>query len=379
MNFLVQKRNNTFLKKEEQPHISNSLTSDNFYYKEIARLTGSGGWKVDLINKTTVLDPAARSILNVPIEYEASLNKLSQFYVAGEHREKAITVFKSCENGLSFNTISKMLTYDGSSFWARAIGKPIFDSQRNVIGLQGIFQDITEEIKKERNLKSSLRTIASHNERLMNFANMVTHNVRSQASNLQLTLELLNDSNSEQETRDLNSNLNYISESLNKTIVHLNEIVSIQSKSLSEKSALYFKDYLLKAKVALNEEISTNDVEVFSEFSEVTKIYYNPEFLENIFISLVKFMIRSHQSQKPLVIDFYTFKENGTKFLLIKDNGNGHACKGKSLFDIAKDPEEINNMSHINLFILKNQVEAMHGKIEIESALGKGTTFKIQF
>jgi signal transduction histidine kinase len=33
----------------------------------------------------------------------------------------------------------------------------------------------------------------------------------------------------------------------------------------------------------------------------------------------------------------------------------------------------------IGLFITKNQIDAMGGKIEVESVLGKGTSFKIFF
>ena len=33
----------------------------------------------------------------------------------------------------------------------------------------------------------------------------------------------------------------------------------------------------------------------------------------------------------------------------------------------------------IGLFITKNQIEAMGGKVEVESEVNKGTIFKIQF
>jgi signal transduction histidine kinase len=33
----------------------------------------------------------------------------------------------------------------------------------------------------------------------------------------------------------------------------------------------------------------------------------------------------------------------------------------------------------IGLFITKNQVEAMNGRIEVESEVDKGTTFKVYF
>jgi len=378
MNFLTQKRSNTLLKKEGQPRISNSLTSDDFYYKEIANLTGSGGWKIDFTNKTTFLDPAARKILKTPKDYTATPFKLLEFYHEKDRKE-VVDVYTSCKNGIPFNTTSKMVDCQGNSFWARGIGKPIFDLDGNLTSVQGVFQDITEEIENEKKLRATLKTVASRNERLMNFTNMVTHNVRSRASNLQLTLELLKDSKSEEERLELNSSLNYISESLNETISHLNEIVSIQNKALSDKEVLSFKDFMLRSKMGLMEEISKQDVEIFSEFSEVPRIRYNPEFLENIFTSLLAFLIRSNTAKEHLVIDTFSYKENKHKFLIIKDNGKSYEDNGASLFNIDKCPEDIDNKTRIHLYIVKNQIEAMNGSITVASSPGKGTTFKIRF
>ena len=60
-----------------------------------------------------------------------------------------------------------------------------------IVGIQGVFQDINAEKLKELSLEKSLRIIESQNSKLLNFAHIVSHNLRSHASNLHLTLELL--------------------------------------------------------------------------------------------------------------------------------------------------------------------------------------------
>ncbi|WP_229338429.1 ATP-binding protein [Christiangramia sediminis] len=67
--------------------------------------------------------------------------------------------------------------------------------------------------------------------------------------------------------------------------------------------------------------------------------------------------------------------------LEIGDNGlgidlNKHRSK---LFGMYKTFHTHKDSRGIGLFITKNQVEAMGGKIEVESELNKGTTFKIYF
>ncbi len=42
---------------------------DNFYYKEVAKLTGAGGWSVNFRDRVSFLDPQAQRILNTPPDF----------------------------------------------------------------------------------------------------------------------------------------------------------------------------------------------------------------------------------------------------------------------------------------------------------------------
>jgi sensor histidine kinase regulating citrate/malate metabolism len=65
--------------------------------------------------------------------------------------------------------------------------------------------------------------------------------------------------------------------------------------------------------------------------------------------------------------------------LEIGDNGIGidMAKNGHKLFGMYKTFNGNADAKGIGLFLTKYQVEAMGGKIEVESELNKGTTFKI--
>jgi signal transduction histidine kinase len=52
---------------------------------------------------------------------------------------------------------------------------------------------------------------------------------------------------------------------------------------------------------------------------------------------------------------------------------------GNKLFGMYKTFNNNPDARGIGLFITKNQIDAMGGKVEVESELGKGTTFKIYF
>jgi signal transduction histidine kinase len=61
------------------------------------------------------------------------------------------------------------------------------------------------------------------------------------------------------------------------------------------------------------------------------------------------------------------------------DNGLGINLErhGEKLFGMYKTFHEHKDAKGIGLFITKNQIEAMDGKIEVESAVDEGTTFRV--
>lgn len=379
MNFLAQKRKKAFL-KENLPTPNEENPFDNFYYGEVAKLTGAGGWSVNFKEKKSHLDPEARRILNTPADYRPSLKSALDFY-APEAKDLATQTFIGCSMGTPFSTTVKMVTFDGKEFWAKAVGQPIYDSDKNIIGIQGVFQDVNEEKLKEISLQKSIKVIESQNSRLFNFAHIVSHNLRSHASNLHLTLELLKNIDSHEEEKELKGSLFDISQSLNVTIDHLNEIVSAQSKSLDEKKMLSFDEILQSVLHSINRMVLDTDAEIFSDFSEVPEIEYIPSYLESIFLNLVTNAIKYRHPDRHPVVDICSLEEDGRICLIIKDNGIGIDMKeyGDEVFNMYRTFHGNQDSVGIGLFITKNQIETLQGSIQIESEVNVGTTFKIKF
>jgi signal transduction histidine kinase len=379
MDYLSHKKKRPFLfGKENKPTVESNF--DNFYYKEVAKLTGAGGWSVNFRDKIRFIDPQGQKILNTPEDFKPTSETALDFYALDE-RKRAQRIFLECSKGVPFSTTMKMLTYDKKEFWARAAGEPLLDENDEIIGIHGVFQDINKEKLKEISLEKSLEVIATQNSRLFNFAHIVSHNLRSHSSNLQLTIELLNSINSEKEEKDLKESLVNISDSLNDTISHLNEIVTVHSKAKDEKREVVFDEVLENVKNSISRSMQDTDAEIFSDFSEVPSIKYIPAYMESIFLNLISNSIKYSQPESKPVIDLFTFTENGKDHLMIKDNGRG--------IDLSKYGDRIFNMYQtfhgnkdsigIGLFITKNQVEAMGGTISIESTVDVGTIIKITF
>ena len=382
MNFLAQKRS-----KILSQHIENnraappaSDTPNKFYYEEIAKLTGSGGWSIDFTRKRTYLDAEACRILEIPQSYHISLRNALDFY-AEDYKEIAANFYLECAQGLAFSTTVKMITYTGKEIWAKACGKPTYNDREEIVGIQGVLQDITTEKKQELELRRSLRLIESQNEKLNNFANIVTHSMHSHAGNLEMTLELMKGASSLDEKEELCDGLYEISESISNTIGHLKELSEIQTTAKRPLEPVDIDSILEKVKGRVSNALSRTRAEIFSDFSEVPSVAYIPSYMESILFNLITNALKYRHPDRSPVIEIYSIMEDDNPCLMVKDNGLGIDLEkfGGRIFNIYETFHNHTNAEGVGLFILKNKVESLRGSISVQSEVNKGTTFIVRF
>lgn len=357
------------------------VKDNNFYYRETAEMTSTGSWYVDFIKRRTYWDQETRRIFEYPEDYIPSL-KYSPSYIAEDQLNHAYKLFQQCAvYGKSFTTEIKALTSKKREFWIKAIGKPIYNDDKEIVGIRGVFQDIDDIKLKELSLQKTAEIISSQNKRLFNFAHIVSHNLRSHTSNLSLIMDLMEESTDETEKMELIASIKDVSESLNSTIEHLNDVVTIQTRTDQNKVDVNFQDALdmvLKSIISL---IVKHDVTVHSDFKQVKSINYIPAYLESILLNLITNGIKYSQQDRTAIIAIRSYLEDDKTILEISDNGMGIDLEkfGNNLFGMYKTFHRNEDAVGIGLFITKNQIESLNGEIFVESIVDHGTTFKIQF
>ena len=382
MNFLAQKRSKILLKNSEHTAAS-PATKDNpdrFFYKEIAKLTGSGAWSVDFKKKETYVDAEARRQLEIPAEYHVSLKNAIDF-CSEEHQTKAIGLYLRCANGHSATTTIRMKTYTGRVFWVRATAEPIVDANKQVVGIRGVFQNIHNDKQKEMRLVRSLKTIEAQNTQLNSFTSIITHNLRSHVSNLRMTMELLSDSADISEQQELLDTIKEISTDLNTVVGHIGELGAIQMKSKEAKSQVSFQKSLDRVQRDLHMTLNDSQTEIFSDFSELPEVPFSQCYMDSIFMNLITNAVKYAEEGRNPVIEIFSYQEGDDNYLMVRDNGSGIDLEkhGNRIFNMYQTFHDHNEAEGIGLFLLKNRIESLEGTISIQSELGKGTTFTIRF
>jgi PAS domain S-box-containing protein len=281
----------------------------------------------------------------------------------------------------AYESIYRILTDQGKYRWVLSRGRAVhFDRKGKPIRAIGTLKDITQLKEKEIELGNTISIIVSQNNRLNNFAHIVSHNLRSHASNFKMLLDLFKTAASD-EREEMLEHLEAISDGLTITISHLKELVEIQTEIKNVKEQLNLRHYLKNILNILHNEIKKHGVNIEINIPLDVTVNYNPAYLESVLLNFTTNAIKYSSPDKEPMISYDFEIAEGKKVLCITDNGLGIDLKKhkNSLFGMYKTFHKNQNARGIGLFITKNQVEAMGGTIEVTSELNKGTTFKIYF
>lgn len=275
----------------------------------------------------------------------------------------------------------EVFSEDKSVRWTSTSKFPMHNSEGEIIGTFGITKDITENKNRQDELRETIDIISHQNSRFQNFAHIVSHNLRNHAGNITMILSLIETADSEQEMEDFMEYLATASDRLNETIQDLNNIVDAQYNTNLEFKPLNLFNNLQNVKDILSSEIMIHNVSFKESVPKDLEIEYNPAYLESILLNLISNAIKySHPDRKPEVE--ISANHNGEETILtVSDNGIGLDLEkyGNDLFGMYKTFHSNKNSKGIGLYITKNQVESLGGRIEVESKPGKGSRFTIYF
>lgn len=258
---------------------------------------------------------------------------------------------------------------------------PLINSDGSAYGLVGIGMDITDLKKKEDNLKSLINVTSIQNKKLLNFAHIVSHNLRSHTANFSMLLEFLQNEKNESEKSKIMEMLTKASDNLLETINSLNEVVDITTKNDLEKVRLNLNKKIAVIQQNLAAKITKHNVQIVNTIDKKVNIKVIPSYIESILMNFFSNAIKYRSPDRALIIKLRVSYEKNYTVLSIEDNGLGIDLKkhGDKLFGMYKTFHENEDARGLGLYIAKNQIEAMNGKVTVKSKVGVGSIFKIYF
>lgn len=258
---------------------------------------------------------------------------------------------------------------------------PLKGADETVNGLVGISLDISNIKQKEEELRKLINVTSLQNKKLINFAHIVSHNLRSHTANFSMLLEFLVNERDDSEKQNIMKMLVEASDNLLETLDNLNEVVAISSNVNIKKIPVNLNAKIGRAEKNLAAFLKNNKVKLINTIQDDVSITVVPTYIDSILMNFITNAVKYKSPKRDPIIKLSTQRNKGYTILSIEDNGLGIDLKkyGDKLFGMYKTFHNNEEARGIGLYITKNQIEAMNGKIVVHSEVNKGTIFNIYF
>ncbi|TDE17990.1 sensor histidine kinase [Dyadobacter psychrotolerans] len=250
-----------------------------------------------------------------------------------------------------------------------------------VIGFFVHVADVHEMKLLEKELIKSNEVVTEQNKQLKNFANIVSHNLRSYSGNLGSLLQLLDIVDTEDEKAVILNYLRDLSKSFSATVDHLTEIVNYQNQQERPHVSCNLLQYVNETITILKLQIDSCNAVIQIKVESRLNLMTNPAYLESILLNLITNALKYRHPQRRPDITIQAWKTNTSIVLDIRDNGLGIDLNkhGKSLFGMNQTFHGNADAHGIGLYITKYQIDSLGGGIVVESEVDLGSTFRVTF
>ncbi len=239
---------------------------------------------------------------------------------------------------------------------------------------------LLEELLGERDLDllQTNQQLINQNSELQQFSFTVSHNLRAPVASMQGLINLYRMSGTDEERAHVVRLLEESTGSLDTIIQDLNKIIDIRHDNFTALEKVILETEVDLIRQSLNTFIISNEVSVRTDFTSPELVSIKA-YINSILFNLISNAIQYRSpSRKPVVR--ISSRSSGEYIVLeVSDNGLGIDL-GKHRTDLFKLYKRFHSHTPgkgLGLFIVKQQVEKLNGRIEVESVPEQGTTFRI--
>ncbi|GLB53464.1 hypothetical protein NBRC110019_25050 [Neptunitalea chrysea] len=293
-------------------------------------------------------------------------------------KQKTIDVVIGLKEGrYAYKTLEKRYLHkNGEVLWGLVSLSLIKEKGMQTVLSQIV--DITNRKKTEMQVASLMNVTKDQNRRLFSFAQIVSHQLRSHTSDMEMLLSLIHMEHTEGEKDPYFPILSQSVRNLSNTISDLNEVIFIYNQGSKQIEKLHLKTYLDKGIEKIKENLLNEEIpEIVIDISEDVYVNFRAKYLDNIIWQLLDNACKFRSPLAPLKITILVVERKDFVEVTFSDNGLGIDMKrnGHKLFKMYNSFHNHSKARGIGLFLVKNQLEAFGGCIEVSSVPLMGSSF----
>lgn len=231
-------------------------------------------------------------------------------------------------------------------------------------------------------LSEANQTLVSQNNQLEQFGFITAHNLRSPVAHLIGLTSIFNLKNINDPTNaEIIPRLRAAAIRLDEVIRDLNIILEIRKGINQNMELIDLHNTFKNVSGVLENDIIHSEASITTNFAQAHKVLFVDVYMKSILYNFISNGIKyAHPDRKPEIL-LKTRKEGSFVVLSIGDNGLGidlekHQSK---IFGLYQRFHLHKEGKGIGLYLCKTQLEALGGRIIVESIPNEGTTFHLYF
>ena len=360
----------------------NSTFVENLKWQLALEYSDIGMWDYDSVSDRVYFSEGSKKIIGVS---EVFLRADSDYWNKRVHPDDRMKYYQDFQDHLKglkpmYENEHRVLCENGTYKWILDRGKIVeWGPNKEPKRIIGTHTDITKQKQHEETINASLAIVTEHNNKLKNFAHIVTHNLKQHTANFESLLGFYDETDNFEEREEIMAHLKTLSKSLTKTIVNLQDVVREQNTKTNIIKKIYIAQEIDNILNVLKFVITENKATVHNKINEKLFLYYNYSYFESIIQNLLSNAIKyKHPDRDPVITIDCAYDKQEFK-LMISDNGIGIDLDkyGNDIFGLYKTFHHNRDAEGIGLYLIKNQIESFGGEITVESTINEGTTFTI--
>lgn len=273
---------------------------------------------------------------------------------------------------------------DGSTFWGNIVITALHDESENVIGFTKVTRDLTERKIAEEQKDRDAKSIELQNKQLEEFAYVTSHDLQEPIRKIRSFIDLARMEIDNKE--NLEKYFNKIDSSAEKMVQLIKDVLTFSRLSHDHSE---FTDVDLNKVIVdvLSEfEVLIDEKKVKLEVSNLPVIHGIPVQIYQLFSNLISNAIKFNHGAPEISISASFIEErdfhlqNVGYLITLTDNGIGFEQKyADQAFEPFKRLSSEFKGTGIGLALCKRIVDNHKGIINVQSELGKGSSFSVFF
>ena len=384
-----------FRKVQSEARLEETLSklhSTSTILKTAGRMTGVGGWSVEVATNKLTWSEQTYAIVEAPLEFQPTVEAAVALYDGDEARhrirdalEQAVHTGKTIETELPF------ITMQGRRIWVQVYGEVQYDEQdgeKVPKHIFGAFQDITERRKAEMELRRAMEEAQSASMAKGDFLASMSHEVRTPLNAIVGLAYMLKQTPLNGEQRSLLGKLEGASNSLIELVTDILDLSKIETGNMEledrEFSMIELLDTL--AGIAAGSQMSARvDFVIFPHPKLPEYCIGDGVKLKQVLVNLLGNAIKFTASGR-IELHVNVLKQEAESVTIqvrVKDTGIGmnEQTMGRLFQVFSQGDSSISRRfggTGIGLALSQKIVQKMGGDIQVQSELDVGSEFSFE-